>query len=227
MKVNTQRFSAAAMMVMLLWSPVEASDPPQGFESLFNGNDLKGWEGKQEWFRVRDAAVVAGTLERRIPNNEFLCTEKEYGDFVLKLKAKLVGPANANAGIQIRSRRIPNHHEVKGYQVDMAIQGERNIWGALYDESRRRVMLSVPDQAGLAAAYRPDEFNNFTIRCEGRRIRIWLNGYLTVDYTEPDKDIPQRGIIGLQIHSGPPSEAIYKEIYLRELSPSESEVADP
>jgi putative membrane-bound dehydrogenase-like protein len=208
--------------------PVAAQPPaPDGFTALFDGRSLEGWEGKAEWFRVRDGAIVAGTLGRPIPNNEFLCTKREYDNFVLKLKAKLVGPVTSNAGIQIRSKRVPNHHEVEGYQVDMAIQGERNIWGALYDESRRRVMLSIADQEGLSKAYRHGEFNEFTIRCEGRRIRTWVNGYLTVDYTEPERNIPQSGIIGLQIHSGPPSEAIYSDIYLRELNADELEIPDP
>ena len=194
------------------------ADELAGYMSLFNGRDLAGWEGKQAWFQVRDGAIVAGSLDRPIPNNEFLCSKKKFGNFVLKLRARLVGPPASNAGIQIRSKRIPNHHEVEGYQVDMAIQGERNIWGALYDESRRREMLSIPDQVELAKVYRHGDWNDFTIRCEGRRIRIWVNDYLTVDYTEPDPDIPQRGIIGLQIHSGPPSEAWYKDIYIQELS---------
>ena len=69
-------------------------------------------------FRVEEGAIVAGTLKQPIPHNEFLCTTKEYANFDLCLKAKLVGDGD-NAGIQFRSKRVPNHHEVSGYQCDM------------------------------------------------------------------------------------------------------------
>jgi hypothetical protein len=167
-------------------------------------------------FRVEDGAIVGGSLKERIPHNEFLCTEKEYGDFELRLQAKLMGEGN-NAGIQFRSRRIPDHHEVIGYQCDMGSAFGRNIWGALYDESRRRKILAEPEQQAVEKAYKPQAWNEFVIRCTGPRIQIWLNGVPTVDYTEEDETIDRRGIIGLQIHGGPPAEASYKNIRLREL----------
>jgi hypothetical protein len=61
------------------------------------------------------------------------------------------------------------------------------------------------------------DWNQYVIRCEGKRIRLSVNGLQTVDYTEPDETIPQHGIIGLQIHGGPPSEAWYKDITIEEL----------
>ena len=108
-------------------------DPPEaekGFTPLFDGKTLAGWEGNKEVFRIEDGAIVAGNLKQPIPQNEFLCTEKSYGDFELRLKAKLVGEGN-NAGVQFRSKRIPNHHEVIGYQCDMGEAFGRNVWGAL------------------------------------------------------------------------------------------------
>ena len=54
------------------------------------------------------------------------------------------------------------------------------------------------------------------IRCRGKRIELWINGRKTVDYTEKDGGIEQRGIIGLQIHGGAPSEAWYRRITIRE-----------
>ena len=184
------------------------------FQSLFDGKSLDGWEGDKNVFRVQDGAIVAGTLKSRIPRNEFLCTTKEYGDFELRLKVKVVGKG-ANAGIQIRSRRIPDHHEMIGYQADV---GER-WWGKLYDESRRRRVLAGPGKADdLDGVLKPDDWNDYVIRCEGRRIQLWLNGKQTVDYTETDESIEQRGLIGVQIHGGPPSEAWYKDIRIRELA---------
>lgn len=181
--------------------------------SLFDGKSLKGWEGNLDIFRAEDGSIVGGTLKDAIPRNEFLCTAKEYGDFELRLKVKLLGdPKTANAGIQIRSRRIPDHHEMIGYQADMG----QHYWGCLYDESRRRKVLAAPDPEELARVLKPNDWNDYRIRCIGKRIQLWINGHQTVDYTEPDDSIEQTGLIGLQIHSGPPSEAWYKDILLEE-----------
>lgn len=198
-------------------APAAAEDAPdKGWAPLFDGKSLTGWEGNREMFRARDGAIVAGSLERNIPHNDFLCTEKEYGDFELRLAIKLIGEGD-NAGVQVRSRRVEGDHEVSGYQADAGSAWNRPIWGALYDEARRNRILADPGEELLTDLVKPDDWNEMRIRCQGPRIQIWLNGKQTVDYTEMDEDIPRRGVIGLQIHSGPPAEAWYKDIRIREL----------
>jgi hypothetical protein len=71
--------------------------------------------------------------------------------------------------------------------------------------------------AELNPVLKRGEWNDYEIRCEGNRIRLAINGVETVDYTETDETIPQSGLIGLQIHSGPASEAWYKSITIEEL----------
>ena len=61
------------------------------------------------------------------------------------------------------------------------------------------------------------DWNEYKIRCEGNRIQLWINGLQTIDYTEEDPNIDKSGVIAVQIHSGPPSEAWYKDITLQEL----------
>jgi hypothetical protein len=180
---------------------------------LFNGKTFDGWEGDLKTFRIEDGAIVAGTLDAKIPRNEFLCTTKTYGDFELRLKVKLLGGDNANAGIQFRTKRIPNHHEVIGYQADMGV----GWWGALYDESRRNKVLVGPDQAKMKGVVKIDDWNDYVIRAEGNRIQLWINGFQTVDYTEKDPGIDAAGVIAVQIHSGPPSQAWYKDITIAEI----------
>ncbi len=180
--------------------------------ALFDGKTFAGWEGNLKSFRVEDGAIVGGSMTAKVPRNEFLCTTKTYGDFELRLSARLLGDG-ANAGIQFRTKRIPNHHEVSGYQADMG----QGYWGALYDESRRNKVLARPDAATLAKALKPADWNSYVIRCQGPRIQLWLNGVKTVDYTEADDKIDRTGIIGLQIHGGGPSEAWYKDITITEL----------
>ena len=194
-----------------------SANAEEGFTTIFDGKTLAGWEGSEKIFRVEEGAVVAGSLKEKVARNEFLCSKQEYGDFELRLKAKLVGEGK-NAGIQFRSQRVPNHHEVAGFQCDMGDMADRSIWGSLYDESRRNKFLAHGDKDKLAASVKRDGFNDITIRCEGNHIQIWVNEVPTVDYTESDDKIAARGIIGLQIHGGAPAEASYKEGRIRELS---------
>lgn len=181
---------------------------------LFDGQSFDGWEGNLDMFRIEEGAIAAGSLDERIPQNEFLCTEAEFDDFELRAEFRLLGGESANAGIQFRSQRIPDHHEVIGYQADMG----DGWWGALYDESRRNRILAVPDSAGIEEVLNRGDWNEYVIRAEGRRIRLAINGYQTIDYTEPDEEIPQLGKICLQIHSGPPAEARYRNISIRQLT---------
>ncbi len=181
---------------------------------LFDGKTFAGWEGDiNKTFRIESGAIVAGSLKAPVPRNEFLATTRSYTNFVLKLEFKLLGGPKANAGVQIRTVRIPKHHEVSGYQADMG----DGWWGSLYDESRRNRVLAKADPDVVEKVIRRDEWNRYEIRCEGRRVRLSLNGTQTVDYTEADTKIEQHGIIAVQIHGGPPSEAWYRNITLQEL----------
>jgi hypothetical protein len=185
------------------------------FAPIFDGKTLQGWEGKKKFFRVQDGAIVAGFLNARIPNNEFLASEKEYGDFELRFEAKLLGQGN-NAGVQFRSQRIPKTHEMIGYQCDIGGWSKGTIWGFLYDESRRRKMLAEAPQEELKKHVQPKgEWNKLVVRAEGPRIQIWLNGYQTVDFTEKEKDIPLKGCLGLQVHGGPPAECHYRNLRIK------------
>lgn len=199
---------AAALLLSV--SFIHAAEPEEGFTAIFDGKTLKGWEGNEKMFRVADGAIVAGTLKDKIPHNEFLCTEKQYENFELRLDVKLV-PAGGNAGIQFRTKRIPNHHEVSGYQADV---GE-GWWGKLYDESRRNKVLA--GDVNLGDKLKKEDWNAYVIRAEGKRIQLWVNGVQTVDYTEKDEGIDSKGIIAVQIHGGGPAEASYRNIRIKEL----------
>lgn len=199
-------------LFLVMGAVVAADEKPT---SLFDGKTFEGWEGDTEkTWRIEDGAIVGGSLETTVPQNEFLCTKKTYGDFELKVKFKLVGDKDkANAGIQFRTKRIPNHHEVSGYQADMG----QNYWGALYDESRRNKVLAQPDPKLLPEIVKYDDWNEYVIRCEGPRVQLWLNGKQTVDYTEKDEKIDRTGVIAVQIHGGAKAKALYKDIRIVEL----------
>lgn len=202
---------AVALVIALAAACAHAEDEP-GFVALFDGKTLKGWEGNQDVFRVVDGAIVGGSLDKPVARNEFLCTRDDYGDFELRAEFKLVG-RGANGGIQFRSRRIPNHHEVRGYQADLG----DGWWGSLYDESRRNKVMAAAEKEVIRAALKHDDWNEYRIRCEGPHIQLWINGQQTVDYTEKETGIEPRGLIGVQIHGGGPSEAWYRNLRIQPL----------
>lgn len=188
----------------------------KGFSPIFDGRTLDGWEGNEKYFRVEKGAIVAGTLKEKISHNEFLCTKREYGDFELRLDVKLVGEGN-NAGVQFRSKRVDDSTEVSGYQADAGAAWDRPVWGALYDESRRRKMLAEGPKEKVVGWVKEGDWNELRVLAKGDRIQLFLNGHPTIDFTEKDAEISRSGIIGLQIHSGPPTEAWYRNIRIRTL----------
>ena len=183
---------------------------------LFDGRTFEGWEGDigSVW-RIEDGALVAGSLEKKQEKNNFLATKKSYANFELTLKWKLQGTEGfVNGGVQFRTKRIPDHHEVSGYQADLG----KGYDGALYDESRRKKMLAQPAPEVLAKAQKPlGAWNDYRIRAEGNRIQIWLNGVQTVDYTETEPGIDLSGIIAVQIHGNATSIVHYKDLMIEEL----------
>ncbi len=201
------------MATFLVFSPIVAAADKS--VSLFNGKDLTGWEGDTaKTWKVEDGCITGGTLDAVVPRNEFLCTKKAYTDFELKVTFKLTGEkTKANAGVQFRTKRIPNDHEVSGYQADAG----QDYWGALYDESRRNKILAKPAKDGIEKLVKHDDWNEYVIRCEGPHIKLWLNGTLTVDYTEADDKVERGGVIGLQIHGGAKAKVFYKNITIEEL----------
>jgi hypothetical protein len=212
-RLDYHRAIAWAGLALLVTFAVSLSisQSEEGFVPLFNGKDLTGWEGDTKLWVVENGELVGRSPG--IKYNDFLATIATYEDFILKARFKLVDKSgHANSGIQYRSRRVPNSHEVSGYQADIG----QNYWGCLYDESRRnKVLVQAPKE--LARVLKKDDWNEYVIRCEGHHIIQELNGFKTVDYIEKDPSIARRGILALQIHSGGPMEIHFKDMRIKTL----------
>lgn len=194
--------------------------------SLFDGKTLEGWEvraGEEKWWSVKDGMITGGSLDEPVPHNTFLATRKRHANFDLRLKVRLVkGDGFMNSGIQVRSIRVPGDPEMCGYQIDAGA----GWWGKLYDESRRNKVIAEPvDPAALKA--HDWDWNDYRILCEGPRIRTWINGVASLDFTETDPAIPLEGLIGLQAHGGGRVLAQFKEITIEELPPTAGAPAWP
>jgi hypothetical protein len=212
--MQMRRLSAAVVVTAMLVLAGLAQAPEEA--ALFDGKSFAGWQGdtSRTW-RIENDAIVGGSLHETVPRNDFLTTTREFGNFVLRLQFRLEGTEGfINSGVQFRSRRLQDPaHEMIGYQADIGDE----YWGGLYDESRRNVVLALPDQKAVMAHVRLNDWNDYEVRAEGRRIRITLNGQQTVDYTEPDASVPQTGLIGLQIHGGGKALVRFRNILIREL----------
>ena len=194
-----------------------ATEAPAEPVRLFDGKSLEGWNGDvAKTWRIQDGCIVGGSLDEKVPRNEFLSAKKTYKNFDLTLKFKLIGSeGSANSGVQFRSIRMEKpEHEMFGYQADL---GDPTWWGCLYDESRRKRVLVKSEMEAVNKVLHRNDWNDYRIRCEGKRIQIWLNGVQTVDYTEEEKDIAEDGLVALQIHGGAKAVVFFKDIAIEEL----------
>ena len=177
------------------------------FSALFNGKDLTGWVTPDDkaLFTVENGEIV-GRTQGDLKKNEFLVTDKPYGDFVLKAKVKF---RNGNSGIQFRSKRAADG-AVSGPQADVA----DGYWGLLYEERRRGILERYPEDKANALVKNGD-WNEFVITAKGKHVTIDFNGTRIIDRDDPKFD--KEGIIALQIHVGPPMEVRFKDIEIKEL----------
>ncbi len=204
---------------LLLSAGIHAAAAPV---SLFDGETLAGWTSKTpERWRVEGGAITAGDGETKIPHNYFLFTERSYADFEFRCRFRLTGDPGTgmiNSGIQFRSAERPDGH-ASGYQADI---GDPGWWGCIYDEHRRNRVIAQSDIAEVGPAVRRDDWNEYVIRCEGARSRLWINGVLTVDYIERDPKIAREGKFAVQIHSGGAAKVEFKDITVEEFERRES-----
>lgn len=186
-------------------------------QSLFDGKTLQGWKvfpaEHQKLWQVKDSVIVAGDGTSPIPANNYLYTEKEYGDFEFRCLFRLTGDQSTgmiNSGIQYRSF-IDNGNMV-GYQADIG----DGFWGDIYDEHRREKLVGG-DLSTLRHLLKEGGWNSYIVRCKGNHHELYINGVKTADYVEEDSSIPSKGIIGVQLHSGGNAQLELRDITITEL----------
>jgi len=171
--------------------------PDDGWTDLFNGKDLTGWKqlNGEAIYEAIDGEIV-GTTVANTPNS-FLCTEQEYGDFVLELEMLLVD--DFNSGMQFRSQSLPDYMNgrVHGYQCE--VDPSDRAWSAgIYDEARRGWLYPVDLNPDAKSAFKHGEWNHYRIECIGPSIKTWLNGIPVAHLID---DMTPKGFIALQVHS--------------------------
>lgn len=194
-----------ATVAVLCWASVAAAED---WKPLFDGKSLDGWtqRGGQAKYRVEDGAIV-GTSVPNTPNS-FLCTNKDYGDFVLELEFKV--DKELNSGVQFRSQYLDEAREVEymgkkikepkqrvfGYQCEID-PSPRAYSAGIYDESRRGWLKDLKDNEAARKAFKPGEWNKFRIECQGDSIKTFINDVPAVDIKD---GLTPKGFIALQVH---------------------------
>jgi hypothetical protein len=190
--------------LLLLLAFAVAAFAQEGFEPLFNGKNLDGWDGDPHMWSVRDGMIVGATEGVTMTDNSFLITKKPYRNFVLRAEMKL---RNHNSGIQFRSEAMPNW-VVRGYQADAAAD---NYWGNIYEEKGRGTL--VDGWKGKAEkVVKLKDWNDYEILCDGDHIQLTLNGLVTADMHDSAR---LEGIIALQLHRGPPMEVYFRNLRIK------------
>ncbi len=191
------------LSIILFIASVSCTNTNKGdkpnWQNLFNGTDLTGWVQKngEAPYKVVDSVIIGTTIINT--ENSFLCTEKNYSDFILELDF-MVHP-EMNSGVQFRSNSYPEYqnNRVHGYQIEID-PSDRAFTGGIYDEARRGWLYTLSDDENAAAraAFKNGEWNKFRIEAIGNSIKTWVNG---VPVTNLFDDVDSTGFIALQVHS--------------------------
>jgi hypothetical protein len=224
-----------AVTMILCWfvnTVLYAQHPEVGFTSMFNGQDLSGWEGQGKFWKVQDGAIVGETKEASQQTIFLYWKGGEPADFEMRCQLRISG-REANSGIQIRSQRRPNW-DTYGYQADFDESGycvgNLYIFGreplatfaqrgdsVIIDSLGKRSVNNFADPARLLDAYKRGGWNDYRIVARGRQVTVYLNGVLmskVEDYEQ--KYFLPKGIIALQLHSGAPMRVEFKDLRIRQ-----------
>ena len=223
-------------MALLITAPTVVGAPTAGrFVPIFDGVSLKGWDGNPKLWSVEDGVIVGRTSsEDPIPANSFLIWRQGTLDnFELRLEFQIEG---GNSGVQYRAFERPQEwgpHILGGLQADFEA-GEQHT-GGLYGERSRKILArrgqkveigadgkprvtgSVGDPAELQSKIDLGGWNRFEILARGNRYIHKINGHVMVDVTDNDPNAPVSGLLGLQVHRGPPMTVRFRNIELKRL----------
>ena len=207
----------------------------EGFQSLFDGKSLDGWQGREGFWSVQDGAITGQTKEAfKGPNTFLVWKGGEVADFELRFKYKIVG---GNSGVQYRSKMLDDNKSgqfrVGGYQADF--EAGKTYSGILYEEGGRGILAQrgtkvtiTPDgkkqveklpmsSEQLQAAIKPEEWNEYTIIAKGNHLTHQINGHTTAEVIDQAPQAAKSGLLALQLHAGPPMAVQFKDIRIKKL----------
>jgi hypothetical protein len=217
-------------LIALSTLTVTALAVEDGFNPLFNGKDLTGWDGNPKNWSVQDGCLTGITTDAEVlPYNQFLIWRGgTVKNFELRAKVKQAGN---NSGIQYRSKELKDvgPWSIGGYQCDIHPSAENNAM--LYDERGRGIVakngqsvIIAPNGDKFLTAERPPvkvevaEWNEYTVIAQGNKLTHKVNGQVTaeiIDHQAGEREL--EGLLALQIHRGPAMKVQIKDVLLKVL----------
>lgn len=218
------------LFTMTPWLMAEG-EVEDGFVSLFNGEDLTGWkapEGDNEHWKVLDG-VIDYDAASEATGDKNLWTEKEYGDFILKIDWRIKETAGLYdtpivlsdgsylTGPDGKNLTIKRANADSGIYVRGTSKAQLNIWcwpvgsGEVYGYRNRQDDPVV--RAGVTPRINADnpvgEWNHFEIIMIGDRLTVLLNNQVVIENAQLP-EVPEKGPIALQHHGGKNADGTYK-----------------
>ncbi|MEK6477493.1 DUF1080 domain-containing protein [Catalinimonas sp. 4WD22] len=230
-----------------------ANEDAEGFVTIFNGENLEGWEGDPGLWRVENGSLVGEiTPGNELKANSFIIWQGgEPADFELKTEFRIT--ETGNSGINYRSERLDTiPYALRGYQAD--IDGRNRYTGQNYEERKRTTLAYRGQQTSISSQPNPNEegslranvernawknaevtgnlgedealkakinaedWNEAHLIIKGNRMQHYINGVLMSDVTDNDTvNRNMKGLLGVQVHVGPPMKVEYRNIRLKEL----------
>ncbi|MCB0448883.1 MAG: DUF1080 domain-containing protein [Confluentibacter sp.] len=185
------------LLFSLLSAEMFSQSTKNDWTPLFNGKDLKGWKQLNGTapYSIANGEIIGVTKTNT--ENSFLCTEKNYGDFILEFDV-LLDPS-INSGVQFRSNSIKNFKDgkVHGYQFELD-PSDRAFTGGIYDEGRNGWIYPLSLNPKAQKAFRNGVWNSCRIEAIGNTIKTWVNGVQCAYLVD---DVTASGFIALQVHS--------------------------
>ncbi len=195
-----------------------------GFQPIFDGKTLQGWDCDPDFWRVEDGAIIGQSTLTHQPKQNTFCIWKggEPANFELKLQYRLTGVKDGNSGIQYRSVELPEVAKwvMKGYQADIDLK--QQYTGQVYEERKRGFLAlrgqismvpegkkagsigSVGDSAQLRGFINDDGWNDVHIIARDNILIQLINGHvMSVLIDDDSTNRKMSGEIGIQLHRLP------------------------
>ncbi len=209
----------------------------KGFETIFDGKTLKGWNGDPKFWSVKDGAITGKTTkENPTKGNTFIIWEGKTGNFDLRLDYKIIG---GNSGIQYRSFKAdgPDEWRIGGYQADfeagdtfsgicygerfrgiLSLRGKKTILTVGDDGKLKKEVEDFAKDADIAKAIKKEDWNSYRIVARNFSLTHYINGVKTTQVIDRDRKTRRaEGLLALQLHAGPPMNVQFKNIRIKEL----------
>jgi len=209
---------------------VQCGEPPAGFQAIFNGADLSGWEGNPAYWSVQNGCLT-GTTDGTLKYNRFIIWRGGLlKNFELRVQVNI--SPGGNSGLNYRSRHRPELGEevVTGYQCDV-VSNRTDYNGMLYEERGRRILAHTGEKVIIDTSgqpwvvgtlpvkeFPPGEWHDYRVLVEGNHHQHWIDDHQTVDVVDLDeKHRALEGILGVQVHVGPAMRIQYRDFFLKHL----------